>query len=206
MFLFFLRVELSYGTSADKCMVFWGWFPHLKSKFHCAIMYYWVVKSFRDFVQSTIISKFGTLVLHIYAEKPVRLDFRNLYYFFFSWFYVWKFRVNMSQRIYSGTLRVETSRCRWRISLPGKHANIARSWDLFPKYASSTHFKSKTTAYIHIYVLYKYPLKQNCHIFRPIRREEHVVWQPVLSLCAIPFNGIPLLVICIPRSANQFNA
>ena len=22
-----------------KCMVFWGWFPHLKPKFHCAIIY-----------------------------------------------------------------------------------------------------------------------------------------------------------------------
>ena len=44
-----------------------------------------------------------------------------------------------------------------------------------------------------------YPLKQNCHIFRPIRCEEHVVWQPASSLCAIPFNGIPPLVSCIPR-------
>ena len=69
----------------------------------------------------------------------------------------------------------------------------------FPKYASSTHLKSKTNAYIHIYVWYKYPLKQNCHIFRPIRCEEHVVWQPASSLCAIPFNGIPPLVSCIPR-------
>ena len=34
-----------------------------------------------------------------------------------------------------------------------------------------------------------------CHIFRPILCEKHVVWQPALSLCAIPFNGIP-------RSAN----
>ena len=41
-----------------------------------------------------------------------------------------------------------------------------------------------------------------CHIFRPIRCEKHVVWQPALSLCAIPFNGIPPLVRCIPRSAN----
>ena len=32
-----------------------------------------------------------------------------------------------------------------------------------------------------------------------IRCEEHVVWQPALSLCAIPFNGIPPLVSCIPR-------
>ena len=94
---------------------------------------------------------------------------------------------------------METSQCRCRISLPGKHANIARSWDLFPKYASSTHLKNKTTAYIHIYVWYKYPLKRNCHIFRPIRCEEHVVWLPALSLCAIPFNGIPLLVSCITR-------
>ena len=39
MFLSFLCVELPYGTSADKCMVFWGWFPHLKPKFHCAIIY-----------------------------------------------------------------------------------------------------------------------------------------------------------------------
>ena len=31
------------------------------------------------FVQSTIISRFGTLVLHINAEKPLRLDFQNLY-------------------------------------------------------------------------------------------------------------------------------
>ena len=67
------------------------------------------------FVQSTIISRFGTLVLHINAEKPLRLDFQNLYCLFFSWFYVWKFRVNVSfnivsRRIYSGTLRVETSR------------------------------------------------------------------------------------------------
>ena len=28
-----------------------------------------------------------------------------------------------------------------------------------------------------------------CHIFRLIRCEKHVVWQPALSLCAIPFNG-----------------
>ena len=41
-----------------------------------------------------------------------------------------------------------------------------------------------------------------CHIFRPIRCEKHVVWQPALSLCAIPFNGIPPLVRCVPRSAN----
>ena len=37
-----------------------------------------------------------------------------------------------------------------RISLPGKHANIAKLWDLFPKCASSTHLKSKSTAYIHV--------------------------------------------------------
>ena len=43
-----------------------------------------------------------------------------------------------------------------------------------------------------------------CHIFRPIRCEKHVVWQPALLLCAIPFNGIPPLVRRVPRSANQF--
>ena len=43
-------------------------------------------------------------------------------------------------------------------------------------------------------------------IIRPIRCEEHVVWQPALSLCAIPFKGVPRLVSCIPRSASQFNA
>ena len=46
MFLSFLCGKLSYGTSADKCMVFWGWFPHLKRKFHLVIIYYSVVKSF----------------------------------------------------------------------------------------------------------------------------------------------------------------
>ena len=46
MFLSFLCGELSYGTSADKCMVFWGWFPHLKRKFHLVIIYYSIVKSF----------------------------------------------------------------------------------------------------------------------------------------------------------------
>ena len=30
-----------------------------------------------------MISEFGTLVLHINAEKPVRLDFRNFYHLFF---------------------------------------------------------------------------------------------------------------------------
>ena len=46
-----------------------------------------------------------------------------------------------------------------------------------------------------------------CQIFRLIRCEKHVVqWQPALSFCAIPFNGIPPLVRCIPRSANQFIA
>ena len=30
-----------------------------------------------------------------------------------------------------------------------------------------------------------------CHIFRPIRCEKHVVWQPALSLCAIPFTAYP---------------
>ena len=30
IFLSFFCGKLSYGTSADKCMVFWGWFPHLK--------------------------------------------------------------------------------------------------------------------------------------------------------------------------------
>ena len=138
------------------------------------------------------------------CRKSFAIRFSKSLLFIFSRFYVWKFRVNVSfnivsRRIYSGTLRVETSRCRCRISLPGKHANIARSWDFFPKYASSTHLKSKTNAYIHIYVWYKYPLKQNCHIFRPIRCEEHVVWQPALSLCAIPFNCIPPLVSCISR-------
>ena len=38
MFLSFLCGELSYSTSADKCMVFWGWFPHLKRKFHLVII------------------------------------------------------------------------------------------------------------------------------------------------------------------------
>ena len=137
------------------------------------------------------------------CRKSFVIRFSKSLLFIFSRFYVWKFRVNVSfnivsRRIYSGTLRVETSRCLCRISLPGKHANIARSWDFFPKYASSTHLKSKTNAYIHIYIWYKYPLKQNCHIFRPIRCEEHVVWQPASSLCAIPFNGIPPLVSCIP--------
>ena len=148
MFLSFLCVELSYSTSADKCMVFWEWFSHLKPKFHCAIFYFSVVKSFWDFVQSTIISQFRTLGLHIIAETAVWLDFRNLYYYFFPNFMFENLRVNVSfkivsRRIYSGTIRVETSRCRCRISLPGKQANIARSWDLFPKYASCTHLKVK---------------------------------------------------------------
>ena len=51
-----LWVELSYGTLADKCMAFWGWFLHLKPKFHCAIIYYSVVKSFWDFAQRTTVS------------------------------------------------------------------------------------------------------------------------------------------------------
>ena len=66
------------------------------------------------FVQSTIISRFGTLVLHINAEKPLRLDFQNLYCLFFPDF-MFENLVNVSfnivsRRIYSGTLRVETSR------------------------------------------------------------------------------------------------
>ena len=93
---------------------------------------------------------------------------------------------------------METSRCRCRINLPGKHANIARSWDLFPKYASSTHLKSKTTAYIHIYVWYKYPLKQNCHIFP--RFDVKSTWFDSL-LCHFALfhsTAYPLLVSCIP--------
>ena len=35
------------------------------------------------FVQSMIISKFSTLVLHINAGQPVQLDFQNVYYSFF---------------------------------------------------------------------------------------------------------------------------
>ena len=89
------------------------------------------------------------------------IRFSKFSLFIFSWFYVWKFRVNVSfnivsRRIYSDTLRVETSRC--CISLPGKHTNIAKLWDLFPKCASSTHLKSKSTAYIHVKLKYKYPL------------------------------------------------
>ena len=94
---------------------------------------------------------------------------------------------------------METSRCRCRINLPGKHANIARSWDLFPKYASSTHLKSKTTAYIHIYVWYKYPLKQNCHIFP--RFDVKSTWFDSL-LCHFALfhsTAYPPLVSCIPR-------
>ena len=88
------------------------------------------------------------------CRKTCAIRFSKFSLFIFSWFYVWKFRVNVSfniasRRIYSGTLRVETSRCRG-ISLPGKHANIAKLWDLFPKCASSTHLKSKSTAYIHV--------------------------------------------------------
>ena len=154
---------------------------------------------------------FGTLVLHINAENPVRLDFRNLYYLCFPDFMFENLELTCHLTSFHDEFIVapsgwKPSGCRCRISLLGKHTNIARSFDLFPKYASSTHLKSKTTAYIHIYVWYKYLLKQNCHIFRLIRCEEHVVWQPALSLCAIPFNGIPPLVSCIPRSANQFNA
>ena len=51
MFLSFLCGELSYGTLADKCMVFWGWFPHLKRKFHLVIIYYSIVKSFCRLLQ-----------------------------------------------------------------------------------------------------------------------------------------------------------
>ena len=36
-----------------------------------------------NIVPLRIYSEFGTLVLHIYAEKPVRLDFRNFRYLFF---------------------------------------------------------------------------------------------------------------------------
>ena len=125
---------------------------HLKPKFHCAMIYHSVVKSFWDFVQSTITSKFGTLVLHINAKKNYAIRFSKSLLFIFSWFYVWKFRVNVSfnivsRQIYNGTFRVETSRCRCRISLPGKHANIARSWDL-----------SKTTACIHIQIVVYCPV------------------------------------------------
>ena len=37
-------------------MAFWGWFLHLKPKFHCAIIYYSVVKSFWHFAQRTTVS------------------------------------------------------------------------------------------------------------------------------------------------------
>ena len=46
MVLSFLCGELSYGTSPDKCMVFWSWLPHLKPKFHLIIIYYSVIKVF----------------------------------------------------------------------------------------------------------------------------------------------------------------
>ena len=46
MFLSFLCGELSYDTSANKWMVFWGWFAHLKRKFCLVIIYYLVVESF----------------------------------------------------------------------------------------------------------------------------------------------------------------
>ena len=113
------------------------------------------------------------------CRKTCAIRFSKFSLFIFSWFYVWQFTVNVSfniisRRIYSGTLRVETSRC--RISLPGKHANIAKLWDLFRNYTSSTHLKSKSTTYMHMWLKYKYPLKLNCHIFRPIPCEKHVVW------------------------------
>ena len=49
--------------------------------------------------------------------KSFAIRFSKSLLFIFSWFYVWKFRVNVSfnivsRRIYSGTLRVETSRSR----------------------------------------------------------------------------------------------
>ena len=94
---------------------------------------------------------------------------------------------------------METSWCRCRINLPGKHANIARSWDLFPKYASSTHLKSKTTAYIHIYVSYKYPLKQNCHIFPRFGVKSTWFDSLLCHFALFHSTAYPPLVSCIPR-------
>ena len=154
------------------------------------------------FVQSTIISRCGTLVLHINAEKPLRLDCQNLYCLFFPDFMFENLESKCHLTSFHDELIVAPSG--WNLvggNLPmlGKHANIARSWDLFPKYASSTHLKSKTTAYIHIYVWYKYPLKQNCHIFP--RFDVKSTWFDSL-LCHFALfhsTAYPPLVSCIPR-------
>ena len=59
--------------------------------------------------------------------------------------------------------------------------------------------KVKNTAYIHIYVWYKYPLKQNCHIFP--RFDVKSTWFDSL-LCHFALfhsTAYPPLVSCIPR-------
>ena len=81
MFLSFLCVELSYGHLTSV------WYSGLVSASQTQISLCHNLllgcQIILRFVQSTIISRFGTLVLHINAEKPLRLDFHNLYYLFF---------------------------------------------------------------------------------------------------------------------------
>ena len=117
---------------------------------------------------------FGTLVLHINAEKPVRLDFRNLYYLFFPYF------------------MFENLELTYHLTSIHDEFIVAPSAGWKPPDADAASVCLESTQ-----ILQDRLTCSQCM---------HVVWQPALSLCAIPFNGIPPLVSCIPRSANQFNA
>ena len=152
-----------------------------------------------------MISKFGTLVLHIYAENPVRLDFRNFHYLFFPDFMFENLELTCHLTSFHDEFIVTPSG--WK---PPDAASVCReSTQILQNCETcSRSAQAPLTLKVNPLLISTCSINTNirCHIFRPIRCEKHVVWQPALSLCAIPFNGIPPLVRCIPRSANQFIA
>ena len=149
--------------------------------------------------------KFGTLVLHINAEKPVQLDFRNFHYLFFPDFMFKNLELTCHLTSFHDEFIVTPSG--WK---PLDAASVCRESTQILQNCetSSRSAQAPLTLKVNPLLISTCSLNTNirCHIFRPIRCEKHVVWQPALSFCAIPFNGIPPLVRCIPRSANQFIA
>ena len=139
------------------------------------------------------------------CRKTCAIRFSKFSLFIFSWFYVWKFRVNVSFNIVS--LQIYSDTLRWK---PPDAASVCReSTQILQNCETcSRSAQAPLTLKVNPLLISTCSLNTNirCHIFRSIWCEKHVVWQPALSLCAIPFNGIPPLVRCIPRLANQYIA
>ena len=155
------------------------------------------------FVQSTIISKFGTHVLHINAEKPLRLDFQNLYYLFFTDFMFENLELTCHLTSFHDEFIVAPSR--WKPP-DADAASVCRESTqiLQDRETCSQSMQAPLTLKVKPLLISTYTFGTNIRwnkiAIYSVRFDVKSTWfDSLLCHCAIPFNEIPPLVSCIPR-------